>query len=97
MPEYVLFVVSGYNPDVCFYSVRESLGSRLFFLLLLPIYNRRQFRLVFLHSAFTLPLPSNGCSMDAQWMLKGCSMVAETILSTLSLLSINRLYSARRE
>ena len=31
MPDYVLFVVSGYNPDVYFCSVRESSGSRLFF------------------------------------------------------------------
>ena len=29
----------------------------------------------------------HGIAMDAQWMLKGCSMVAETILSTLSLIS----------
>ena len=35
-------------------------------------------------------------SMDAQWMLKGCSMVAETILSTLSLFSNANLYSISR-
>ena len=33
MPEYVLFVVSGYHPDVYFCSVRESSGSRLFFII----------------------------------------------------------------
>jgi hypothetical protein len=31
MPAYVLSIVSGYNPDVYFCSVRESSGSRLFF------------------------------------------------------------------
>jgi|GEM_PF-4708301 len=33
MPAYILFVVSGYNPDVYFCSVRESSGSRLFFII----------------------------------------------------------------
>ena len=33
MPEYVLSFVSGYQPDVYFCSVRESSGSRLFFII----------------------------------------------------------------
>ena len=33
MPAYVLSIVSGYHPDVYFCSVRESSGSRLFFII----------------------------------------------------------------